>query len=51
MVKNHGEEKRGKARMVISYKKLNDNTFFDVIIFPTKLSFLIKFKEPLGSQK
>ena len=51
MVKNHGEEKRGKARMVINYKKLNDNTFFDVIIFPRKLSFSIEFKEPLSSQK
>ena len=28
MVRNHAEEKRGKARMVINYKKLNDNTIF-----------------------
>ena len=29
MVRNHVEEKREKARMVINYKKLNDNTIFD----------------------
>jgi len=29
MVRNHAEEKIGKARMVINYKKLNDNTIFD----------------------
>ncbi|XP_021721370.1 uncharacterized protein LOC110688928 [Chenopodium quinoa] len=29
MVRNHAEEKRGKARMVINYKQLNDNTVFD----------------------
>ena len=29
MVRNHAEEKRGKARMVINYKKLNDNTVVD----------------------
>jgi len=29
MVRNHTEEKRGKARMIINYKKLNDNTVFD----------------------
>jgi len=29
MVKNHAEEKRGKARMVINYKRLNNNTIFD----------------------
>ena len=29
MVRNHVEEKRGNAIMVINYKKLNDNTVFD----------------------
>ena len=28
MVRNHAEEKRGKAIMIINYKKLNDNTVF-----------------------
>ena len=28
-VRNHAEEKRRKARMVINYKKLNDNIVFD----------------------
>ena len=29
MVRNHDEEKRRTARMVINYKKLKDNTVFD----------------------
>ena len=29
MVRNHVEEKKGKVRMVINYKKLNNNTVFD----------------------
>jgi len=29
MVRNYAEEKREKARMVINYKKLNDNIVFD----------------------
>ena len=28
MIRNHAEEKGGKARMGINYKKLNDNTIF-----------------------
>ena len=36
MVRNHSEEKRGKARMVINYKKLNDNTVFDGYYIPNK---------------
>ena len=36
MVRNHAEEKRGKARMVINYKKLNDNTVFDGYYIPNK---------------
>jgi len=51
MMRNHVEEKRGKARMVINYKKLNDNTVFDGYYIPNKLSFSIEFKELPGSQK
>ena len=29
LVRNHSEEKKGKVKMVINYKKLNDNTVFD----------------------
>ena len=29
MVRNHAGEKSGKTRMVINYKKLNDNTVFN----------------------
>ena len=36
MVRNQVEEKRGKARMVINYKKLNDNTVFDGYYIPNK---------------
>ena len=31
MVRNHVEEKRRKARMVINYKKFNDDTIFNKI--------------------
>ena len=37
VVRNHAEEKRGKARMVINYKKLNDNTVFDGYYIPKKI--------------
>jgi len=36
MVRNHAEEKREKARMVINYKKFNDNTMFDGYYIPNK---------------
>jgi len=36
MVTNHAEEKREKARMVINYKKLNDNTVFSGYYIPNK---------------
>ena len=51
MVRNHVEENRGKVRMVINYKKLNDNIIFDGYYILIKSSFSIEFKEPLGSQK
>ena len=36
-VRNHAKEKRGKARMVINYKKLNDNTAFNGYYIPNKI--------------
>jgi len=36
IVRNHAEEKRGNARMVINHKKLNDNTVFDGYYIPNK---------------
>jgi len=36
IVRNHAEEQRGKARMVINYKRLNDNTVFDGYYIPNK---------------
>lgn len=36
MVRNHAKEKRGKARVLINYKKLNDNTAFDGYYIPNK---------------
>jgi len=39
MVKNHADDKRGKARMVINYKKLNDDTVFDGYYIPNKTVF------------
>ena len=36
MVRNHAKEKRRKARMVINYKKFNDNTVFDGCYIPNK---------------
>ena len=37
IVRNHAEEKSGKARMVINYEKLNDNTVFDGYYIPNKI--------------
>jgi len=39
MIRNHAEEKRGKATMGINYKKLNDNTVFDGYYIPNKIVF------------
>lgn len=36
MVNNHSEQKRGKPRMVINYKRLNDLTVFDGYFLPNK---------------
>ena len=40
LVRNHSEEKRGKARMVINYKRLNDNTYDDAYKIPNKDSLM-----------
>ena len=37
MVRNHNEKKERKARIVINYKKLNDNTIFDGYYIPNKI--------------
>jgi len=37
IVRNHVEEKSGKARMVINYKKFNANTVFDSYYIPNKI--------------
>jgi len=48
MVRNHVEEKRGKAIMVINYKKFNDNNVFNGYYIPNKtVIFFIEFKAPL----
>lgn len=36
MVRNHNEILRGKARMIINYKRLNDNTRTDAYKLPDK---------------
>ena len=51
MVRNYSEEKRGKTRMVINYKKLNDNTVFDGYYISNKTILFNRFKEPIGFQK
>lgn len=39
IVRNHAEEKRRKARMVINYKELNDNTVCDDHYILNKIVF------------
>jgi hypothetical protein len=36
MVRNHSEFKRGKARMVINYRRLNEQLEFDEYFIPRK---------------
>jgi len=45
MVRNHAEEKRGKARMIINYKKLNDNTVFDGYYIPNETVLFNRIQE------
>ena len=40
LARNHNEEKREKARIVINYKRLNDNTYDDVYKIPNKDSLI-----------
>jgi len=40
MVRNHNEILRGKARMVINYKRLNDNTRMDGYKLPDKTELI-----------
>ena len=42
MVRNHAEIKRGEARMVINYKRVNDNTYEDSYKIPNKEELLNK---------
>ena len=42
MVRSQAKEKRGKPRMVINYKKLNDNTVFDGYYIPNKTVLLVE---------
>ena len=44
MVRNHSEIKRGKTRMVINYKRLNEQFQFDGHLFPEKMSLSTKPK-------
>ena len=41
----HSEQKKGKSRMVINYKRLNDNTEDDEYDKPTKEYLLGKIKD------
>ena len=45
LVNKHSEQKRGKSRMVINYKTLNDNTKDDGYDIPTKECLLGKIKD------
>ena len=42
MVRNRNEINRNKARMVVNYKQLNDNTIFDGYFLPNKETLIHK---------
>ena len=42
MVRNRNEINRNKARMIVNYKKLNDNTIFDGYFLPNKETLIDK---------
>lgn len=44
LVRNHSEIKRGKARMVINYKSLNDNTIDDGYYLPNKETIIASLR-------
>ena len=45
LVNKHNEQKRGKSRMIINYKRLNDNTEDDGYDIPRKEYLLGKIKD------
>ena len=45
MVRNYAEEKRGKAKMAINYKNLNDNTVFYGYYIPNKTVIFNRIQE------
>jgi len=45
------KEKEGKARIVINYKKLNNNTVFYGYYIPNKTVLFNRIQGPLCSQK
>jgi len=51
MVRNHAEEKRGKARIVINYKKFNDNIVFDSYYIPSKIVLFTRIQRAYWSSK
>jgi len=52
LVRNHAKEKKEeKVRIVINYKTLNDNIFFDYYYIPNETTLCIEFKKPLRSRK
>ena len=44
MVRNHAEIKKGKARIVINYKRVNNNTYEDGYKFPNKKELINKIQ-------
>uniref|UniRef100_A0A453PBY0 Reverse transcriptase domain-containing protein n=1 Tax=Aegilops tauschii subsp. strangulata TaxID=200361 RepID=A0A453PBY0_AEGTS len=44
IVRNHAEEVRGKSRMVINFKRLNDNTVDDAYNIPNKQEWINKIQ-------
>ena len=45
LVNKHGEQKRGKSRMIINYKMLNDNSKYNGYDIPTKEYLLGKIRD------
>ena len=45
VVRKHSELKRGKARIVYNYKRLNDNTYEDSYKLPNKDELINKIQE------
>ena len=45
MVRNRNEINRNKARIVVNYKQLNDNTVFDGYFLPNKETLIHKTRD------